>query len=257
MCTQVHYQCTLECTSSHLAFLYTTHYKSSQAWSGCGPAGSGFPLTNPRVKDQEISGITHNTFRLTRSVWGEPVCCCNSLAVGLWVCDGGLTRPVWLCKVYNKPACKKATVTLVSADGTPLTIHGCACVELELEGNTFMTDIVVVSPLTAEAILGLGFLQEQQASIDLANKTLHLKEKGCDIPLRDPTPSHQSSAVQLVRAVRTVEVPPRSSLEISASTNVAVEGVWLLEEEVFTVCRGSCPRGANLDYHPSVHPELL
>ena len=99
---------TLECTSSHLAFLHTTHYKGSQAWSGCGPAGSGFPLTNPRVKDQEISGVTHNTFRLTRSVWGEPVCCCNSLAVGLWVCDGGLTRPVWLCKVYNKPACKKA-----------------------------------------------------------------------------------------------------------------------------------------------------
>ena len=123
-----------------------------------------------------------------------------------------------------------STVTLVSAGGTPLTIHGCACVELELEGNTFMTDIVVVSPLTAEAILGLDFLQEQQASIDLANKTLHLREKGCDIPLRDPTPSHQSSAVQLVRAVRTVEVPPGSSMEISASTNVAVEGVWLLEE---------------------------
>ena len=111
MCTKVHHQCTLECTSSHLAFLHTTHYKGSQVWSGCGPAGSGFPLTNPRVKDQEISGVTHNTFRLTRSVWGEPVCCCNSLAVGLWVYDGGLTRPVWLCKVYNKPACKKLTHT--------------------------------------------------------------------------------------------------------------------------------------------------
>ena len=33
-----------------------------------------------------------------------------------------------------------------------------------------MTDIVVVSPLTLEAILGLDFLQEQQATIDFGSK---------------------------------------------------------------------------------------
>ena len=56
---------------------------------------------------------------------------------------------------------------MVSAGGTPLTIHGSASIELELEGEPFSTDVVVVSPLTSEAILGLNFLQEQQATIDL------------------------------------------------------------------------------------------
>ena len=36
--------------------------------------------------------------------------------------------------------------TLVSAGGTPLTIHGCVCVNLELGGRKFQTDFVVVSP---------------------------------------------------------------------------------------------------------------
>lgn len=60
-----------------------------------------------------------------------------------------------------------SAVTLVSAGGTPLTVHGCASVGLELEGETFAAEVLVVSPLTSEAILGLDFLQKQQASIDL------------------------------------------------------------------------------------------
>lgn len=51
-----------------------------------------------------------------------------------------------------------SALKLVSAGGTPLTIHGSACVKLELEGKKFPTEIVVVNPLTSEAIVGLGFL---------------------------------------------------------------------------------------------------
>ena len=60
---------------------------------------------------------------------------------------------------------------LVSADGTPLTILGCACVNLGMGGRNFRTDMVVVSPLTSEAILGIDFLQAQQAVVDLGHKT--------------------------------------------------------------------------------------
>ena len=76
-----------------------------------------------------------------------------------------------------------STLKLVSAGGTPLTIHGSARVELGLEGEKFTTEVVVVSPLTSEAILGLDFLQEQQASIDLAARTLSLKGGGRVLPL--------------------------------------------------------------------------
>ena len=128
-----------------------------------------------------------------------------------------------------------STLKLVSAGGTPLTIHGSARVELDLEWEKFTTEIVVVSPLTSEAILGLDFLQGQQASIDLATKTLSLKGGGRALPLRDPTytpPPARGNTEVTVRAVGTIEVPPRSELEITASLDTSVEGVWLLQGAV-------------------------
>ena len=79
-----------------------------------------------------------------------------------------------------------STLKLVSAGGTPLTIHGSARVELDLEGEKFTTEIVVVSPLTSEAILGLDFLQGQQASIDLATKTTQSEGRRARFALERP-----------------------------------------------------------------------
>ena len=106
--------------------------------------------------------------------------------------------------------------------------NGSARVELDLEGEKFTTEIVVVSHLTSEAILGLDFLQGQQASIDLATKTLSLKGGGCALPLRDPTytlPPARGNTEVTVWAVGTIEVPPRKELEITASLDTSVEGV--------------------------------
>ena len=77
--------------------------------------------------------------------------------------------------------------TLVSAGGGPLTIYGCACIDFVLGGRNFQNEFVVVSPLTSEAILGIDFLQEQQAAIDLGQKQLCLRKGGCDISLDIPT----------------------------------------------------------------------
>jgi len=44
-----------------------------------------------------------------------------------------------------------SALTLVSAGGTTLTVRGCASVELELGGEKFMVEIVVVSSLTSLA----------------------------------------------------------------------------------------------------------
>ena len=52
-------------------------------------------------------------------------------------------------------------------DGSPLMIHGSTTIDLHFNGHSVTTDVVVVSSLTAEAILGLDFLQKHQAYIDL------------------------------------------------------------------------------------------
>ena len=122
---------------------------------------------------------------------------------------------------------------LVSAGGMPLTVHGCVCVNLGLGGKEFKTKMVVVSPLTSEAILGIDFLQGQQAVIDLGHQKLRLKKSGCELLLDTPPPPLSSSTrSRQARMVEKMEVPPRCVLVVSAYLEAAVEGVWLVEETV-------------------------
>ena len=143
-----------------------------------------------------------------------------------------LREDAWSRVTANNPQDLRpwSTVRLVTAGGASLTVHGCASVKLELGGNEYSTDIVVVSPLTSEGILGLNFLQQQKAVIDLSNRKLHLERDGHDIPLANPTQLKDHPTEPQVRALRTVEVPPRSFLEVTGCLDAAVDGIWVLEE---------------------------
>ena len=143
-----------------------------------------------------------------------------------------LREDTWLqVAAKDTPALKPwSAAKLISAAGAPLTVHGSASIELKLGNEGFITEVLVVSPLTSEAILGLDFLMEHQASIDLPSRTLHLKERGCNIPLQDPTMLHKATSELTVRAIRTVEVPPCSTLQVTGDIGKGVEGAWLVEE---------------------------
>ena len=116
---------------------------------------------------------------------------------------------------------------LGSSGGAPLTIHDSARVELELEEEKFATEIVVVSPLTIEAILGLDFLSQHRASIDLVDKKLHLAE--CSLSPREPESA--TGGTRRVRAEKTTEIPPCSMMEVIGCLDEPVEPgtAWLLE----------------------------
>ena len=118
---------------------------------------------------------------------------------------------------------------LVGADGSPLTIHGSARVSVELEGELRQMDVVVVSPLTTEAILGLDFLTENGAQIDLASRTLQFSD-GPTVSLHELSSTLSSQKVK-VRVEKTTRIPPRSELEIMACLDEKVgHGTWLLEQ---------------------------
>lgn len=131
-----------------------------------------------------------------------------------------------------------SALKLISAGRTPLTIHGSAHVELELEGEKFIAEAVVVSPLTSEAILGVDFLQEQQAVIDLASKRLRLRSGRHNLPLMEPTLLRVAEHAEIpARAVETVELPPRSELMVTASIETPVEGCGSWRVGQTSACR--------------------
>lgn len=66
-------------------------------------------------------------------------------------------------------------------DGSPLTVYGSATVDLRLHEHSMTTDVIVVSLLTAEVILGLDFLREHCAHNDLPNQQLYLANRGISL----------------------------------------------------------------------------
>ena len=96
--------------------------------------------------------------------------------------------------------------------------------ELEIGHHKFEPNVVVVSPLTSEAILGLDFPTDQQASIDLGVQRLFLKESGHSVPLEDPVLHSENVTEVPVHEMMTTEVPPRSILQVTGSIENPVEG---------------------------------
>ena len=66
---------------------------------------------------------------------------------------------------------------LVSVDRTALQVFGSMEAELTLGSRKFQSEIIVVSPLTTQAILGVDFLKEYEAQIDFSSG--QLKFGGC------------------------------------------------------------------------------
>ena len=92
-------------------------------------------------------------------------------------------------------------------------------------------DVVVVSPLTTEAILGLDFLHQHGAQIYLPGRKISLTDQGITLPLRAPPNRLAPSSRIAVQAIEKIELPPLSMTEIMGRVDTPdVEGTWLLEE---------------------------
>ena len=116
-------------------------------------------------------------------------------------------------------------------DGSPLTIHGNKTIDLYFNGHSVTTGIAVVSPLTAEAILGLHFVQKHQAYIDLLNIQVWLANQEISLPLCAPLLLHAVTDRITIEAREKFEIQPWSEVELTTSTEQpGVQETWLLEE---------------------------
>ena len=61
---------------------------------------------------------------------------------------------------------------LVGVAGNPLEVWSSVIVEVEIAGETFHTRMVVASALTAEAILGVDFLESHNCTLEIGKRVL-------------------------------------------------------------------------------------
>ena len=87
-----------------------------------------------------------------------------------------LRKDTWDCVVPDSQQSLQtfSTVKLIRVHGSPVMVHGNTKTDLHFKGHSVTTDAAVVSPLTAEVILRLDFLQKHQVYIDLLDRQVWL-----------------------------------------------------------------------------------
>ena len=126
---------------------------------------------------------------------------------------------------------------LVGMDGSPLKIHGQASTKLEFQNKEFKVDVVIAEALAAEAILGLDFLTQIWAKIDLANQKIVLPDdlelllaKGGSTGCGNNA-TNQSVHILSVCLLEGLKIPPLSEIEVitSVADQVADDKPWMFE----------------------------
>ena len=104
----------------------------------------------------------------------------------------------------------------------PLHIHGYTTATVELGGAELQVEMVVVSPLTTEAILGFDFLSTHRANINSRKEEVHLNS----------CPSALKLICKMTAQVKEdTTIPPNSQLEVLTCIHGPVnDQTWLLED---------------------------
>ena len=128
-------------------------------------------------------------------------------------------------RVYLQPWSKHS---LVGVDGTSLQVNGQAKIDLSLEGHCYPTDIVVVIPLTTEAILGLDFMKKNEVTVDLGKGQIFIGKQPTVQIHQKPRFLSQAVSVCIKESIR---LPPFSEQVVMACVEeCSLEGTCIVEK---------------------------
>jgi len=139
-----------------------------------------------------------------------------------------LNKNVW---DYVKPVAgelKQVTShSLVGVDGMPLAIHGSITLPITISGVTFNHNLIIADRLTAEAILGLDFLEANKCVLGLVKDKMIVADQSVSLLPKCNGIEVLSSTVTVPN---TYVIPSHSEMEIVAHIQLNEEGTWLVEE---------------------------
>ena len=105
---------------------------------------------------------------------------------------------------------KEVAECLVGVDENPIKVRGTVSTKVYQEGLAFNQKFIIADGITAEAILGMDFLEANRCVLDLCHGELVAK----DVPLQ-PHSSNESSCLK-VAFVETTVIPAASEMEVNA-----------------------------------------
>ena len=113
-------------------------------------------------------------------------------------------------------------------DGIPIKVRGAASVNVTVEGHTLSHQFIVADHITAEAILGMDFLEKNECILDLCKGRLSMKDLGV-VQLR-PHSLKKPCTPAKVNLVETLTIPATAEVEVMAKLHTEDNNqMWMVE----------------------------
>ena len=168
-----------------------------------------------------------SSYLLSCSIYNSSVSFLIDTGVGVSL----LSKSVWdKIKTAKEEFNPMVTHRLVGVDGVPIKVEGIVSVPITIGKVTLQHNFIVAEQITAEAILGLDFLEANKCILDLAGGKMQITNK--TVPLI-PQPSNKEVQCAKVTVTENLTIPPRSEMEVMAHIHSKEEGTWLLEGTIF------------------------
>ena len=116
---------------------------------------------------------------------------------------------------------------LVGVDGVPLYALGSAIIPITISGITLKHKFVIAEQITADAILGLDFLEAIKCVLNLAKGEIVIANR--TVPLLAKFHNTQVFCSKIT-LVDNVNIPPRSEMENTGWIHSTTNGTWLIEQ---------------------------
>jgi len=127
----------------------------------------------------------------------------------------------------------------------PIKIEDSISVPVAIGKATFDHDFIVANEITAEAILGLNFLEAKKCILDLAGGKIQIAGQTVTLTAKSTSSETQCAKVTVLKKM---VIPPRSEMEVMACIDSKEPGTWLLEGFHFkelSICVARCISSPN------------
>lgn len=181
------------------------------------------PRNVPDMQDVNINNIS--SYFVLGCVYKCPVSFLVDTGAGVSLLRGD----VWEKAVPHSSACDlQGACRLVGVDGIPIKVRGASLVNVTVEGHTLSHQFIVADHITAEAILGMDFLEKNKCVLDLCKGRLMMKDLGM-VQLQPHSLKNPGTPTK-VNLVETITIPATTEVEVMAKLHTEDDThTWMVQ----------------------------